>query len=256
MLDEGVPAIRPSPLVACFALACASGVEPAEPQPAETAQAAVAPADPRLSQTLGAWIARDWAALRGAKEEKCDDSRFESLPREARTLVLAVRDARFEKKQLLPLDLTGSLTQPKLHLLRDELALLPDGRAPSEALVAEVGALETRRFAGVFHVTEHYGAERVFRMDRSRWEWQPGTLVAWLAVHDASSGAALCQTLVVVKNDTRAAPVAARLKSDTRERLTRELGRDVRAAAETALRRISALLELPDAPQNPARAPR
>lgn len=239
-------------VLALAALLPACGGDAAEPAPVEQREAlaaAPAEADPRLADTLSAWLAKDWSALRSAKEEKCDDARFGSLPAEERTLVLAVRDARFEKKQLLPLALSSPLTQPKLHALRDELGLLPPGRAPSEVLVAEVEGLGKRRFAGVFHVTEHYGAERVFRVDRGRWEWLPGTLVAWLGIHDASSGAALCQTLLVVKNDVRSAPLAARLKSDTRERLVRELGRDARAEAARALRRISERLELPDAPQ-------
>lgn len=239
----------------CLALlltaACDGGGRATTVAPAERAAAPAAKSDPRLAATLGEWIGKDWSSFRAARDERCDDARFHDLPAEARTLVLAVRDARYEKKNLLPLDLTGALTEPKLHALRDELSLLPGGRAPSEALEEEIRALDGRRFAGVFHVTEHYAAERVFRMDRGRWEWVPGTLVAWLAVHDKDSGAALCQTLVVVKNDTRSVPVTARQKSFARERLTRELGRDVRAEAGRALRRISAVLELPG--RQPAR---
>jgi len=239
-------------------LACGNGAEPgATPEPAEVASPAQAAAShEHLSDTLAEWVTKDWSALRGAREEKCDESKWGELPADERTLVLAVRDARFEKKNLLPLALTGPLTQPRLHALRDQLALAPPGRPPSELLAGEISALERRRFAGVFHVTEHYGAERVFRTDRGRWEWMPGTLVAWLAVHDGRTGAALCQTLLVVKNDTRSAPLAPRLKSDTRERLTRDLGRDVRAEAARALSRISTRLELPETPEVPTTAQR
>lgn len=230
----------------------------APPPPAELAPAPspVKTTDPKLTETLSAWINKDWSAFRATRDEKCDAERFAGLPADARTLVLAVHDARFEKKRLLALDLTDALTQPKLHALRDELALAAPGQTPSAALTDEVESLAKRRFVGVFHITEHYGAERVFRMDRSRWEWMPGTLVAWFAVHDAKSGAALCQSLMVVKNDVTSAPIAARLKSDTRERLGRELGRDVRAEARRALARISSELELPEATGNRAVAGR
>jgi hypothetical protein len=160
-------------------------------------------------------------------------------------LALVLRDARFEKKDLLPLALTGPLTQPKLHELRDTLALSPPGQPPPAGVVDEISALAASRFVGVFHVTEHFAADRVFRTDRGRWEWLPGTIVAWFAIHEARSGAALCQTLLVVKNDVSSAPLAPRLKSDTRARLTRELGRDLRSEAARALRRISAELEMP-----------
>lgn len=229
----------------CFAACGGEPAAPAEPG-TEGERAPVAAAlDPALGRTLNAWIAKEWPALRTAREEKCDDARWQGLPVEARTLVLAVRDARFEKKQLLPLDLTAPLTAPKLHALRDALALLPPGQPPAAGVTDEIASLGGRRWVGVFHVTEHYGADRVFRTDRGRWEWTPGTLVAWLAIHDAESGSVLCQTQLVVKNDTRSAPLAPRLKSDVRQRLTRELGRDVKTEAARALRRITAVLEMP-----------
>jgi hypothetical protein len=251
LLERDVPRFDSVWVLVSLSLTGGCGGDPDLAPPAEVKQTATGtPAslavDPRLSQTLGDWIAKDWSAPRGTREEKCDDAQWKDLPAEARTLVLAVRDARFEKKQILALDLTGHLTQPKLHALRDELALLAPGRAPSEIVTDEIEQLAKRRFVGVFHITEHYGAERVFRVDRGRWEWLPGTLVTWLSIHDATSGASLCQTQLVVKNDTRGAPLAVRLKSDTRERLTRELGRDVRVEATRALRRISAVLELPE----------
>ncbi|MBI3200547.1 MAG: hypothetical protein HYZ29_03320 [Myxococcales bacterium] len=239
--------VRRSAWLAALCLAACGG-DPAAPSApsAEGDGAPVGPAlDPVLGRTLNAWIAKEWPALKTAREEKCDDGKWQGLPPESRTLVLSVRDARFEKKQLLPLDLTGPLTAPKLHALRDDLALSPPGQAPPSSVTDEIRSLDGRRFVGVFHVTEHFGADRVFRTDRGRWEWTPGTLVAWLAVHDAATGAALCQTQMVVKNDTRSAPLAPRLKSDTRQRLTRELGRDLKSEAARALRRITLLLEMP-----------
>ncbi len=206
---------------------------------------AVAPVDPTLGTTLNRWISKEWPALGSAREQRCDDSSWEGSSQEQRVLALVLRDARFEKKDLLPLALTGPLTQPKLHELRDTLALSPPGQPPPAGVVDEISALAASRFVGVFHVTEHFAADRVFRTDRGRWEWLPGTIVAWFAIHEARSGAALCQTLLVVKNDVSSAPLAPRLKSDTRARLTRELGRDLRSEAARALRRISAELEMP-----------
>jgi hypothetical protein len=245
-------------VVAALLSACTVGEAPNMTEPVAEVPPAAPRADtarPRLAATLDAWMAKDFVTP-PAREQKCDDAGWREPPSAGRRLVLGVRDARFEKKNLLPLDLTGRLTEPNLHALRQELALSPKGRPLDASLGARVEALDARRFALVFHVTEHFGAERVFRKDRSRWEWMPGTLVAWLAVHDAGSGKALCQTLLVVKNDVKGASVAARLKSDTRERLTRELGRDVRAEAKRALTRITSALELPEPEAGPSAARR
>ncbi len=195
-------------------------------------------------RVLAERMAKSYAMPSGERELACDDTRFSGLDAPARRLGIVVHDARFEPKNLLPLELTQSLTQPDLHALRTELELLGPTQAPSAGLLAQVKALEQTKFVAVFHVTEWLGAERVFRLDRNRWEWVAGTLVGRLAIHDVASTDVVCHTLVVVKNDIEGAPLAARLKSDTRERLLRELGRDARRQSSRALARISPRLEL------------
>jgi hypothetical protein len=188
LLERSVPAVR-SPWILACALLGACGAEPAGSAAVELGQpvasAAPASAEPRLSQVLGDWIAKDWSAPRGLREEKCDEKRFTDLPPEARTLVLAVRDARFEKKQLLQLDLTGHLTQPKLHALRDDRAR--PARAAAEQPSATDRAARPAPIRGVFHVTSTTRQSACSGRSRTL-GWLPGTLVAWLAIHDASSG--------------------------------------------------------------------
>ena len=73
----------------------------------------------------------------------------------------------------------------------------------------------------------------------------PGVLDAWLAIYQRDDDHSLCQVRVTVRNDTRDAPVRRRLKSRTRERLIRQLGRSLRAQSRIALGRISGVLRMP-----------
>ena len=137
---------------------------------------------------------------------------------DARTLAFRAQDARFEKKNLIPLRVTRAFTSvdaPALEsqLMRDEALDLAKSR---------IEWLAARRYVGVFHVTDYAEPHWISLADRAKAEWVPGWIVAWLVVHDARSGAALCSTQVHVKNDVTNAPLGSRTRSETTERLTAE----------------------------------
>jgi hypothetical protein len=173
-----------------------------------------------------------------------------------RTLLLRSQDSRIVRKHLLPLLLTAHLSSHDLDPVRQHLsgadaefsaALLgrPVSHKAARMALAELSALERRRFAGVYHVI-HYGAPRlIHKLGRRRPEWVPGMLDAWLAVYQRDDEHSLCQVRVTVRNDTRDAPIRRRRRSQTRERLIRQLGRALRAQSRIALARISSALRLP-----------
>ena len=89
---------------------------------------------------------------------------------DARTLAFRAQDARFEKKNLIPLRVTRAFTSvdaPALEsqLMRDEALDLAKSR---------IEWLAARRYVGVFHVTDYAEPHWIWRLDRAKAEWVPG----------------------------------------------------------------------------------
>jgi len=193
---------------------------------------------------------------RRLRMQRCPDRSIEGWAETDRTLLLRSQDSRIVRKKLLPLLLTAHLSSHDLLAVRQYLsgadgdfsdALLGRPASPKAArmALAELSALERRRFAGIYHVIR-YGAPRlIHKIGRRRPEWVPGILDTWLAIYELYEDRPLCQVRVTVRNDTRDAPIRRRLKSQTRERLIRELGGSLRARSRIALSRISSALRMP-----------
>lgn len=199
-----------------------------------------------LHARLRPWLDRHDALPKKLAQLPCPDQalRQSGLSDDERTLAWRVEDARYEKKSLLPLRVTRELVSPSPADLE---ATLTDARADEAKRAAEaVSWLERRRFVGTFHVVDYAAPKVIHRIDRAKPEWVGGWLSAWLVVHDAKTGAALCATPVHAKIDTSKTSLDKRRRSELTEELTSSLSLALRQAAPGALSKITSELSLED----------
>jgi hypothetical protein len=226
----------------------ASGPRPprAEPAPARPSDRAASYAK------LTPWLTRHDELPRRVGERHCPDDviRGQATQENERTLMLRVEDARVEKKSVLPLHVTSAVSSLDLGELEAAVTREEIGNLDRDS-AARIDWLASRRFVGVFHVIDYSTPRWIHRLDRAKSEWVAGWLTAWLVVHDARTGDALCSTQVTVRNDTTGAPLQRRLRSETAERLTGELGSSLRSRTRESLARISDALRIEDAPSHP-----
>jgi hypothetical protein len=98
----------------------------------------------------------------------------------------------------------------------------------------------------VYHVLDYSEPKLIRRIGKLRKEWLPGVLSASFVIQDLERQKPVCQTeVMIVQNDVREAPISARLRSMTRDRLTKDLGTQLQARAAEALSHISGQLRLP-----------
>jgi hypothetical protein len=187
------------------------------------------------------------------KQQRCPDAEIGRHPPAERELSLRVLDARYDLRRVLPQRVTRHLTAPDLNELDQVLAGVdaPGAAEQKRAALGSVERLVRQRFVGVYHVTHYAAPKWVVRVGRVKPVWDAGRLDTWFAIHDAESGEALCASRVSVVGDATDAPVRVRLRSDTRDRLTDELGERLRAATPGALGRISSALVLPGSAEPP-----
>jgi hypothetical protein len=184
---------------------------------------------------------------------RCPDEKLELSASARNTLLLRVRDARVERRSILPLELLRTLAPDELSAFRDEaLALLAPAPNPSGAADARgapkldlLKGLMERRFLGEI-VVEAFAAPHNFRrLNALHSEWSAGRLDARLVVYDLEERALLCSAELHARGDASGAPLARRLRESTRKDLEQKLyGRAVRELS-LALSRISHVLRLP-----------
>ncbi len=197
----------------------------------------------------------DWELPQRPKDSGCTNLASGELAKD--TLVLDVRDARPDGRQLFSLDLTNELTSSDLRALeplyrpgtaakaRRELV---STKAGEEAL-SKLSELAERRYAAVFHVT-HLAAPKFFHDPKKRFpEWSPGWMMGWLALHQLGETDALCQLRIEVRSDTRDAPRERRLRETTQRALLRALAARFHDAGERAQAKLNAGLIWPHAPR-------
>ena len=187
-------------------------------------------------------LVRKLAAPEKPKETPCPS--FGNPSAREGTLSLRVIDARYDTRSVLPLRVTRHLTEPDLNELDSVLAgIEPAGDV--DGALAQVARLRERRYVGAYHVIHYAGPKWFVRTTTMRPAWDAGRFDAWFVIHDATSGEAKCAARVTVNGDATNAPLRTRLRSDTRDRLTTELGERARSATEDALARITSELRLP-----------
>lgn len=280
MVPRWSPLLIAVPLAALAACdAPASATLPARP-------AVVAPARRQL-RDLSMRVSYEMIQLRARIERRfelvdhrskpCAADTFQLDPADAETAVVGfgVADARSDAKTLLPTAFTEALPSvdlapiarhfrtpaespasfqdvaPAFRLLKSEA----DGAAALE----ELARLRRRRYQAVLHLIDFREAALIYDLRHNRREWAPGAATAWLAIHDADSGNALCQTLVSATNDTEGVSVARRSREDMRGRLIAALGAGLRREALAALPRLARELRAPAdyaAPDRLALAPK
>ncbi len=200
---------------------------------------------------IRARIRRHAALPKKIGEKRCEDSELVRRAKDsaARVLQLTTEDARYQAKSLLPLSITDQLTVPRWTALEDALAGVGDPSANDVDVGGALAAVrlhDQRRFLGTYHVVYFRVPKRIHKLGKRKAEWVAGVLDTWFVIHDASSLEPLCQTRLTVRNDVKDAPLAVRLKSDTRNALVRTLGRELRDATPAAVSRISGVLTAPD----------
>lgn len=227
--------------------ACQRGrPRPLETAPAPAASVALAHERSQLAEAralVRTEISRRWTLPAKLHEKRCPDAELRSLPEAQRELALAVADSRYQGRSVLPLEVTRHLVDPDPNRLEAQLVGI-DHQGSSDAAVATIRWLAARRYVAVFHIVDYGGARRFHRIGHRHAEWDPGRILAWLVIHDAKSGKAICETRLAVAGDAHGAPLAIRLRSGTRRRLTEQLGKRLRRAARPALSRLSSVLYL------------
>ncbi|MEB2314166.1 MAG: hypothetical protein OZ921_19860 [Sorangiineae bacterium] len=246
----------PLALAACDALSRRAGsAEPLARAVRSPAAPAASPTDARvagaraerLAARLREGLGRRFPLPRKLDDERCDDARLRAAGSgDALELALTAVDERPGAKNVLPLVVTRALIAPEPAELALALEGIAPERAPGEAL-GEAEWLERRRYLGVYHVLDFGLPRRFHRPERRHAEWDAGRLDALFVIHDAASGAPLCQSRLTVHGDATGAPLAVRLRSDVRDRLTRALGAELRRRTPAALAGMSGALRLREA---------
>jgi hypothetical protein len=177
--------------------------------------------------------------------QRCPDQAIhqESPDDASRTLILRQVDERAESRELVPLRITEQL---RTHELDDLGRTVEAGRKrDGEQVLRELGRVAQRRYLGVYHVTEYAGPELVLRVGELRRKWAPGVLRAWLVLYDLAAKERLCAVDLTVQSDPGGAPTSSRLRSETRQRLEVELGRNLVRSARQRLADLTSELRWP-----------
>lgn len=243
-----------SAMIACSA--CQFAREPApRPRPAQAAaleaQAQTGSTDPSRDEAL--FVVRSRFGTEpplpgNAQRSRCTD---EALDRTETALPLRLRDVRADRRQILPLRLTLSLTTESAT----QVTRLAD---PNQALDAADGSRtldreRIERLARLRYVSElqidTFRAPKLFRRkDAPRSEWSPALLSGNLVVYELSSFRVLCQAPVSVTVSGDGQSIRRRLRDTVREKMTSELERRVREELERALAGISGRFSLEPSP--------
>jgi hypothetical protein len=159
-------------------------------------------------------------AAQGSARERCPDELLPHGSPAVSSLAVRVEDARLERRNLLPLDLSSALNAG------------PSVREPASGYLAQL-------------LIDGYSAPRLFRrLDAPRSEWAAGHLQARLVVHDLRAGRVLCQVPLRVRGDASGAPISRRMRESTRTALETKLYARTREAMIAALGSISSVLRL------------
>jgi hypothetical protein len=153
--------------------------------------------------------------------QRCPD---ELIPSNADlTLSLGLRDARSERRQLLPMALINQFSS--------------------------AGGLEPRSATARYHaelVVEGFTSPHHFRrLNALHSEWDAGRLEGRLVVFDSSDRQALCQTPLHVRGDASGASLSRRLREATRTALEKKLYVLAQREASAALSGISRSFQFP-----------
>jgi hypothetical protein len=241
--------MRGWPTLLLAALAALPGCEQQTPLPAPApqpleARPAKQPNRDALHAELRPWLTRQDDAPKKLQRVECpDDAIAKDAPSDdERTLVLRAQDSRWEKRSLLPLRVTRELASVDAPALEARLiatdAPLPPGTE------SQIEWLSKRRYVGAFHVLDYSGPHVIHRLGHAKPEWVAGWMLAYLVVHEAETGRALCSVQIHVKNDVSEAPLTKRRRSDVTDSLSSDLGKKLRDEAPAALGSISKVLLL------------
>ncbi len=190
------------------------------------------------------------------KERACPDSRLDPLGETELTLGLESSDSRANPKNLVPFKILESLRVDALARVESD-ALEPTSRddglrlvrslAQGEQALLQLRMLSKQRFLGVFHIVHYKEPELTYSPRKNRREWLPGSVIAWLVVHDLDTGDAVCQTALRAQNRISDAAGARQLREVMRTQLQNELILALRTASVPALQRITHRFTLPPA---------
>jgi hypothetical protein len=161
-------------------------------------------------------------------------------------LSLVLVDAREQTKNLIPRRISERLETVDRPALRAICDSKERNLGDSDEYGPIFEAWQRRRFVGVFYVTDFAGPALILRVGELKRSWFAGHLTAKFVVYDAENSRFLCGYSLTVQNETKDAPIRARLQAETRVRLERELGDALLAAARAALSSDAAPFDFPD----------
>ena len=201
-------------------------------------------------------FAQPFAGPTELTERTCPDSHLGPLGETERMLVLEVADSRTNPKNLLPFKLLESLRIDALARVeidalepsrRDDKLRLVRSIAQGEQALFDLRALSKQRFLGVFHIVHYKEPELTYSPRKNRREWIPGSVIAWLVVHDLETGDAVCQTSLRAQNRINDGDGAGPVREVVRGKLKNELILGLHTASVAALQRITHRFTLPPA---------
>ncbi len=172
------------------------------------------------------------------------------------TVAIRVHDARYEPKDLLPLEFRSQLESDEFVALGShyvggvaalwnlEAAELQSADS-APAIERTLDALDRTRYAAVLHVTSYSKPNVFHRRDAIRPEWNPGAIGARFIVYDLARRTPLCEDALVVRGDAKDAPLRRRLRETTRTRLHGALLAETWEAMGASLARMSSELRMP-----------
>lgn len=173
---------------------------------------------------------------------RCPDETLSHADAEQNTLLVRVRDARSERKNILPLDLRQTLAPDPLARWRESTASIDEGEK------ASLASLKERRYLAEIVISAFAPPTHFRRLNALHSEWSAGRLEGELVVYDLDSEHVLCAAPLRVHGDATGAPLSRRLREATRADLERKLyARAVREVGG-ALASITHLLHWPSEP--------
>jgi hypothetical protein len=153
-------------------------------------------------------------------------------------ITLAFVDAREQTKSLMPRRIAERLESAGLSVVQGQHDDLEGSDSEDlDALQLTLSEWEKRRYVGLFYVTDYAGPALIVRLGELKRSWYPGRLAATFIVYDTQERSPICGYDLRVQNETKEAPIRARLQAETRIRLERELANALRDSARAELAR-------------------
>lgn len=187
-------------------------------------------------------LARELSSRAKQDFMRCPDETLSHDDGDGNTLLVRVRDARVERKNILPLGLLETLAPDPLERFRET------GRPREPADQAALTSLDERRYLAEIVISAFAPPTHFRRLNALHSEWSGGRLEGELVIYELASERVLCASPFRVRGDATAAPLARRLREVTRADLERKLYARALRELTGALSSVTRVLRWPTEP--------